>query len=325
MIQNPQMNIRKNWVAYLPLINIGINRLLYQNLFTRKQLLFGINHYDALNNLPFVLTPTQIEKINPISVKRNSTNKRRNEIKEKARLKNMSSKFFVNQIVIFNHPVTETVDGSKKLLPKNRLFHKIVELSPNGATIVNLETGIKLTTHYKFLQIPEVDNMLDIYKLDITKTLSKITTAQQKLDFKREIADHLVEEEENDLESDDTSFAEHLEVEKYHIENDGTTNESSSATNLLINTKVNQEIKGIQSTNFERLKKKAEKNTKIKINLDLQLRTFLKGSIITDREHVDSTEILCFKSNDNTSLKEKMLFTMINVKDFSLKEITMLK
>ena len=325
VIQNPQMNIRKNWVAYLPLINIGINRLLYQNLFTRKQLLFGINHYDALNNLPFVLTPTQIEKINPISVKRNSTNKRRNEIKEKARLKNMSSKFFVNQIVIFNHPVTETVDGSKKLLPKNRLFHKIVELSPNGATIVNLETGIKLTTHYKFLQIPEVDNMLDIYKLDITKTLSKITTAQQKLDFKREIADHLVEEEENDLESDDTSFAEHLEVEKYHIENDGTTNDSSSATNLLINTKVNQKIKGIQSTNFEKLKKKAEKNTKIKINLDLQLRTFLKGSIITDREHVDSTEILCFKSNDNTSLKEKMLFTMMNVKDFSLKEITMLK
>ena len=59
--------------------------------------------------------------------------------------------------------------------------------------------------------------------------------------------------------------------------------------------------------------------------MDLQLRTFLTGSIITDPEHVDSTEILCFKCNDNTSLKEKMLFTMINVKDFSLKEITMLK
>ena len=124
--------------------------------------------------------------------------------------------------------------------------------------------------------------MLDIYKLDITKALSKITTAQQKLDFKREIADHLVENEENDLESDDTSFAEHLEMEKYHIENDGTTNNSSSTTNLLINTKVNQKIKGIQSTNFERLKTKVEKNTKIKINLDLQLRTFLKGSIITN-------------------------------------------
>jgi len=73
---------------------------------------------------------------------------------------------------------------SKKLLPKNKLFHKIVELFPNGATIVNLETGIQLTTHYTFLQIPEVDEMLDIYKLDIKKALSKITTAQQKLDFK---------------------------------------------------------------------------------------------------------------------------------------------
>merc|ERR1712215_358059 len=115
--------------------------------------------------------------------------------------------------------------------------------------------------------------MLDIYKLDITKALSKITTAQQKLDFKREIADHLVENEENDLESDDTSFAEHLEMEKHHIENDGTTKNSISTTNLLINTKVNEIIKGIQSTNFEKLKKKTEKNIKIKINLELQLRT----------------------------------------------------
>ena len=114
-------------------------------------------------------------------------------------------------------------------------------------------------------------------------------------------------------------------MEKHHIENDGTTNNSISTTNLLINTKVNEKIKGIQSTNFEKLKKNTKKNTKIKISSDLQLRTFLKGSIIKNREHVDSTEILCFNSNDNTSLKEKMLFTMMSVKDFSLKEITMLK
>ena len=61
------------------------------------------------------------------------------------------------------------------------------------------------------------------------------------------------------------------------------------------------------------------------INLDLQLVTFLKGSIITDREHLDSNEKLCLKCDDTTSLKEKLLFTMINAKNFSLKEIAMLK
>ena len=29
VIQNPQMNIRQNWVEYIPLINVGLNRLLY--------------------------------------------------------------------------------------------------------------------------------------------------------------------------------------------------------------------------------------------------------------------------------------------------------
>ena len=183
----------------------------------------------------------------------------------------------------------------------------------------------QLSTHYKFLQIPEVDKMLDIYKLDITKPLSKITTAQQKLDFKRVIADHLVEREENKLENDGTSFAEHLEIEKYNIENYGIQYDLRSKTNLLIKTEVKRKLKGIQSSNFEKLKTKVDKNKKIMINLDLQLRTFLKGSIITDREHLDSNEKLCLKCDDTTSLKEKLLFTMINVKDFSLKEIAMLK
>ena len=92
-----------------------------------------------------------------------------------------------------------------------------------------------------------------------------------------------MEREENELENDDTFFAEHLEMEKYNIENNGIQYDLSSKTNLLINTEVKQNLKGIQSTNFEKLKTKVKKSKKIKINLDLQLRTFLEGSIITDR------------------------------------------
>jgi len=103
------------------------------------------------------------------------------------------------------------------------------------------------------------------------------------------------------------------------MENSGIPYDLSSKTNLLMNTEVKQKLRGIQSSDFEKLK------TKVRINLDLQIRMFLEGSIITDREHLDNNEKLCLKCNDTTSLNEKLLFTIINVKDFSLKEITMLK
>ena len=326
VIQNPQLNIRRKWVQYIPMLTIGINRLLYQNLFTRKQLLFGIKHYDSLNILPFHLTESEIDQINPITIKKEHTTERRKEIKNRARLANIASKYFVNQIVIYNHPVTPTINGSKKLLPKNKLFHKIIELHNNGATLKNLETGTEFSTHFKFIQIPEIDETLDIYNIDMYKALSDVTTAEQKIKFKEEMGKRLQESEsEYEVDDNDSDFAENIETENYNVTGKQSSYDLRSKTNLLIHMNVDKRIRGIQVSHVTEKYKEQKKTTKVTINMQQKTRIFLEDSEMSKKNYFDILEKLNVDCRDKSSLNQKLLFATIQIKDMSCREVKMLQ
>merc|ERR1712208_210620 len=131
-----------------------------------------------------------------------------------------------------------------------------------------------------FIQIPEIDETLGIYNIDMYKALSDVTTAEQKRKFKEQMSKNLQESElENEIDEDGSDFAENIEAENYNVTEKQSSYDLWSRTNLLIHTNVNKTIRGIQVSH------------------------------ITEKYNVDS--------RDKSSLNQKLLFVTIRVKDMS--------
>ena len=228
--------------------------------------------------------------------------------------------------MIYNHPVTATINGSKKLLPKNKLFHKITELHNNGASLKNLETGTEFSTHFKFIQIPEIDETLGIYNIDMYKALSDVTTAEQKIKFKEEMSKNLQESElEYEMDEDVSDFAENIETENYNVTEKQSSYDLRSRTNLLVHTNVNKTIRGIQVSHITEKYKEQKKTTKVTINMQQKTRIFLEDSEMSKKNYFDKQETLNVDCRDKSSLNQKLLFATIRVKDMSCREIKLLQ
>ena len=222
--------------------------------------------------------------------------------------------------------MTATINGSKKLLPKNKLFHKITELHNNGASLRNLETGTEFSTHFKFIQIPEIDETLGIYNIDMYKALSDVTTAEQKIKFKEEMSKNLQESElEYEMDEDVSDFAENIETENYNVTEKQSSYDLRSRTNLLVHTNVDNTIRGIQVSNITEKYKEKQKTAKVTINMQQKTRIFLEDSEMSKKNYFDILEKLNVDCRDKSSLNQKLLFATIRVKDMSCREIKLLQ
>ena len=206
------------------------------------------------------------------------------------------------------------------------MFHKIIELHNNGATLKNLETGTEFSTHFKFIQIPEIDETLDIYNIDMYKALSDVTTAEQKIKFKEEMGKRLQESEsEYEVDDNDSDFAENIETENYNVTGKQSSYDLRSKTNLLIHMNVDKRIRGIQVSHVTEKYKEQKKTTKVTINMQQKTRIFLEDSEMSKKNYFDILEKLNVDCRDKSSLNQKLLFATIQIKDMSCREVKMLQ